>query len=67
MITPEVAQLIAEERIAEHIRYAETAHLRRLARADRPTAWARATRGLRGGLPALRSRRHAPVAPCATC
>jgi len=43
VITPQVAQLIAEERIAERRRYAETAHLIHLIRAEEPSAWGRLT------------------------
>lgn len=66
MITPLVAQLIAEERIAAGIRAAETARLVSLARGERPSAWARLARGLSGRRLTLHHR-PAPVAPCATC
>jgi hypothetical protein len=67
MLTPEVAQLIAEERIAERIRYAQTAHLIRLARGDRPSRWARLAEHLRGTLsrlPSVLRRRQAPSVSC---
>lgn len=68
MITPLVAQLIAEERIAAGIRAAETTRLVALTRGERT-----ATRGRRRhllssrlALPGLH-RRQAPVVQCATC
>lgn len=68
MITPLVAQLIAEERIAAGTRAAETARLVALARGERSGTWARLSRGLSGrlALPGLH-RRRPPVAPCVTC
>ena len=68
MITPLVAQLIAEERIAARIRAAETARLVTRARGERPGTWARMSRGLSGRLtlPGLH-RGQAQVAPCPTC
>jgi len=68
MISPLVAQLIAEERIAAGSRAAETARLVALARGERPGTWGRVSRGLSGrlALPGLH-RRRAPVTPCLTC
>jgi len=66
VITPQVAQLIAEERIAERRRYAETAHLIHLLQAERPGTWARVAR--RVGATAARlggALHHRPAAPAA--
>ena len=67
MITPQVAQLIAEERIVARRRYAETAHLIHLLQAERPGTWARVAR--RVGATATRLggalRHHRPAAPAA--
>ncbi|HEV7212906.1 MAG TPA: hypothetical protein VGN47_14450 [Blastococcus sp.] len=71
MISPLVAQLIAEERIAAGSRAAENARLSRLFRAERAGSWARvthlvgATATRLGGL-LHHHRPAAAVVPC-TC
>jgi hypothetical protein len=70
MISPLVAQLIAEERIAAAIRAAETARLFDEARVDRSRTRARPLRGLSvvlAALPGVLHRRRETVTPCLTC
>jgi len=63
--TPQVAQLIAEERIAAGSRAAENARRLHLLQAERPSTWARVTR--RVGATATRLggalHHHRPAAP----
>jgi len=70
MISPLVAQLIAEERIAAAIHAAETARLLDEARVDRSRTRARPLRGLSGvlaALPGVLHPRREAVTPCLTC
>lgn len=61
MISPYVAQLIAEERIAERQRYAASARLAEIARCCRPSTWTRTA----SRVTQARLRRSRPVtAPC---
>jgi hypothetical protein len=67
VIAPQVAELIAADRIAERQRHATAARLAALARCCRPSAWATAAGGFARGLTRLRGvvRGHRHVAaPC---
>ena len=69
MITPLVAQLIAEERIAAGSRAAENARLLHHARVERPGAWAVLTHRMGATAVRLRGAVHhqrAAAVPC-TC
>lgn len=59
MLSPYVAQLIAEERIAERQRYAASARLAAIARCCRPSAWTRTADRISQA--AARLRRPRPV------
>ena len=67
MIAPQVAELIAADRIAERQRAASAARLAALARCWRPSAWATAAARIARGLTRLRGvvrwNRHV-AAPC---
>jgi hypothetical protein len=69
VLTPQVAELIAADRIAERQRHASAARLAALARRCRPSTWGRAARRLAQGLDRLRCAvgrdQHVAAACCA--
>jgi hypothetical protein len=69
VLTPQVAELIAADRIAERQRHAHAAYLAALARCCQHSAWGRAARRVAQGLNRLRGAarrdRHAVAACCA--
>ena len=67
MISPQVAQLIAADRMAEAQRHAAAARLAALARCCRPTTWGRAARRATTAVLQLRDalrRGRSATAPC---
>jgi hypothetical protein len=67
VISPQVTQLVAADRIAERQRHAHAARLAALARCCQPSTWGRAARRVTQGLARLRTagrRGHAPAAVC---
>lgn len=63
MIAPQVAELIAADRIAEWQRHAATARLAAIARCCRLSTWTRAARHLTRTLTRLRAARSV-AGPC---
>lgn len=63
MIAPQVADLIAADRMAERQRHAATARLAAIARCCRPSTWTRAARHLTRAAARLRAGRSV-AGPC---